>query len=265
YSNKAPKYTPNGQMFIMSNGPICRAYPDGSIETTTNIYNDRGVMYISPREDIHLRNRSDSYDGLGPVCWIVERIDYITYNLYTIQHLSESPPGSVGNSHLAVFTPEGDYVALVHANYMSAAVVVYPILETGLLDTTRRQTFPNGNALSITPDGNYIYIARGSTNELAILRRILGAGFEDTGWRVSLVAVPTIMRMSPDGKFLVVEYKGGSYVDHIKVYAIQSDGSLIEAFDLPFQETFGDGLDGLEFAYPLGPTAVEPNQWQLYE
>jgi hypothetical protein len=177
------KYTPNGQMLIVADGPIYQAYPDGSVESTANIYNDRSVRYISPRGDIHLRNSCDLYDGFGGYRWIVERINYTTFNLNTVQHLSDRPCAALGD--LAVFTPEGDYVALIHAalNYNDSEVVVYPILENGLLDTTRRQAFPmSSGALAITPDGNYIYIAKNSPYELAILRRISGAGFEDTGW-----------------------------------------------------------------------------------
>ena len=46
------KFTPNGQM-LLTDGPIYRAYPDGSIESTANSY--ISWLYLSPRGDINLR------------------------------------------------------------------------------------------------------------------------------------------------------------------------------------------------------------------
>lgn len=249
------QYTPNSEMLI-TDATIYHYYQDGSFSPTSTIWNS-GAGWVSPRGDIQCRTFWNT--------WVVDRINYSSFNLYAIQTIGEAPTTYSGNR--VAFTPEGDYVAL-SCNFSD--VIIYPVLSTGLLDTTKRCIITPADSsytLGMTPDGKFLYVTIFSPDGIAILQHISSGGFEDTGRRVSLIDNPWRLVVSPNGKFLVVEYYGGYtwYYRHLKVYAIQSDGSLVETSDFPFEETFGDSLVWLEFAYPPAPTEVGSSAWELYE
>lgn len=71
------KFTPNSEM-LLTEGPIYRAYPDGSVESTVNSY--ISTYNLSPRGDINLRFGGDGM--------YVDKIDYTNFSINSIQWIT---------------------------------------------------------------------------------------------------------------------------------------------------------------------------------
>ncbi|MFB3896767.1 MAG: hypothetical protein ACE14V_10740 [bacterium] len=243
------KFTPNGQL-LLPVGPVYRAYPDGSVESTANFYN--GALYdISPRGDINIHDTPG-----GPV---VDKIDYSGYSVYNIQTLDMS-----GRSFYdTAYTPEGDYAIITKSGGVDSPTI-YPIRDDGSLDTTTTQKFSIGDTGrgTMSIDGRYLYFATGTlpNTSISIFRQPTHGVFEDTGWRVSLGYIVWQMELSPDGKYLVLHNQ--SILD---VFAIQDDGNLVHQFSFPFATIFGKIPMYFQFAYPPAPTAIDTLNWELYQ
>ncbi|MDI6784488.1 MAG: hypothetical protein QME64_10390, partial [bacterium] len=245
------KFTPNGQMLLTA-GPIYRAYPDGSVESTANI--GYASDYISPRGDIYL--------GLaGPVG--VWRIDYSGFSVYNIQYVEVDGGATPWD---AVYTPDGNYVAITNGGGSPADVEIYPILADGMLDTTRVQRFDLGSnlvALACSKDGQYFYVSNWNNLNIVVLRRVYTASdyYEDTGWRIYTGYRAWQMEVSPDGKYLVAHD-----MQRLQTFAIQDDGYLVPVGErFPFDTIFGKALHYFQFAYPAAPTEIDQSLWQLYK
>ncbi len=106
---------------------------------------------------------------------------------------------------------------------------------------------PNGISLAATPDGKYLYAGNSGSQNITVFSIGSGGVLAQVGSLVSVAGGPAGMKVSPDGKYLVVALplSGSATVNKIAVFSIGSTGGLTPVSGSPFTSSGADasGVD----------------------
>lgn len=257
-------YVPDGTM-VVSNTTIFRVRNDNALDIAKYYSPGCSMIWMSPA--------GKTMVSRGPSSGIYTyQIDTVNLSITTSQWIYID-----GTAYDATYTPDRSQVLIAKypLTYGNNNVVdIFQITSNGIVvDSTVQHLsvagFNTAKSIAIAPDGQYAFIGNDITNGfIATLARTSTGQWVDTGKRVSFEN-PFRVVSSPVYNLLVVQHDvetAGWIYQYLTTYFINSDGTLVPTgYSFPFHQTFGDVPVDLVFAYPPGVTAVETEQWQLYE
>ncbi|MCL5256861.1 MAG: lactonase family protein, partial [Chloroflexi bacterium] len=103
----------------------------------------------------------------------------------------------------------------------------------------------NGISLAATPDAKYLYAGNAGSENITVFSIGSGGTLAPVGSLVSVAGEPAGMKVSPDGKYLVIALPLGSSgsVNKIAVFSIGSGGALTPVTGSPFTSLGPDAAD----------------------
>jgi hypothetical protein len=269
YGSEDVFITPNGE-YLLANQALFRIDSTGNLLDTGSRYTSsygNFMLGIDPRG-----NPLIAQNGFDLSLWIY----HLDYASATFTHTSTINWGASVDPWKIAFTPDGSFGLMNGYLFPSYDVMVLKIDTTESVSSTG-QKWDFGFAapdVAVTPDGRFGLVTVDTAIFVLAIDTVNGI-ITDTGKRFAppgrpptYQTTPTYLRITEDGKMVVVNYDVYGEVGLISTAWLSSEGDLTwTGYTFPFGATYlgtGDGIIDIDLVPAVHVTGIDSIEWQLY-